>query len=53
MFAPDAKLVFAVDNSVDNFRGDQLLFASLKAALEKITRQRTCTPLPMSLSVRS
>ena len=34
MFAPDAKLVFAVDHSANNFRGDQLLLASRKEALD-------------------
>jgi hypothetical protein len=34
MFAPDAKPVFDVDHSINQFRGDQLLFARCKAALD-------------------
>src|SRR5882757_4405431 len=34
MFAPEEKLVFDVDHSINHFRGDQLLFARCKAALD-------------------
>jgi len=43
------KLVFAVDHSVNNFRGDQLLFASRKAALDLVNAARVAA----SSAVRS